>query len=182
MANQYETFRATIVQALLANCVAKSKDGASIAYNWSMDKAFQATGEACKMENVHRLPGDFKDIVRFEFNKLKDSVMSGGNWEHKRTRTGYAFTIDGIEATRSDSYRNSALPLSEQLDGARKLFSKVGNQLSTCPKDSKRYLALNKRAVRLTREIDFLTAEIERQARLSAEVNNNVQTTVEQSA
>lgn len=174
MANKFESFRETVVATLREACV-KVKEG-TVVYDWSMDKAFTATGEACKFENVSRLPSDFKDIVRFEFNKLKEAVMSKDGWNHTRTRTGFKFTIDGVEATRTDSFVNSAIPLDEQLSGARHLLDKCAKRLAATAKDTKPYLALVKRQARLIREIDFLTAEIERQKRLVAEVNRATST------
>jgi hypothetical protein len=176
MANQFESFRESVINALREHCV-KSKDGIVI-FDWSMDKAFTACGEECKFENSSRLPSDFKDIVRFEFNKLKDAVMSKDGWTHEKTRTGYKFTIDGVEGTRSDVFTNKALPLDEQLKGARHLLDKCGKRLAAVAKDTKPYLALIKRQARLIREIDFLNAEIKRQETIRAEVNATVATPV----
>lgn len=171
MSNQYESFRDTVKGVIQNTCVKQSADKSAIAYNWSMDKVFTACGEACKFEAVTRLPGDFKDIVRFEFNKFKDAVMSNDGWTHLRSRTTFAFTIDGVEQRRNDTYANAAISLPEQLHGAQALLNKCAASLVKADKGTKHHQQLTKRQSRLLREIDFLRNEIERQNRLVAEAN-----------
>lgn len=173
MPNQYETFRDTVKSVICASCVKQSADKSAIAYNWSMDRVFTACGEACKFENTTRLPGDFKEIVRFEFNKFKDSVMSKDGWTHLRSRESFAFTIDGVELRRTDTHANAAISLETQIAGARSLLDKCAASLAKADKGTTRYQQLSKRQSRLVREIDFLKNEIERQSRLSAEVNKS---------
>lgn len=168
MANQYETFRETIIATIRETCI-KQKDGSeSVAYNWSIGRVFDACGKACGIEG--KLPSDLKAIISFEFNKVKDSTMSNDGWNALKTSSRYVYANDGIEKRRTDTYGNNALPLAEQLKGAQDLLSKAQTSLAKSGNEETTK-KVNKRIKRLLGEIDFLKKEIDHQATLAQQAN-----------
>lgn len=168
--NKYETFRDTIAATIQKEVVSVSEDMSRTSYSWSIGKCFNECGLACKFEDTNNLPDEFKSIVRFEFNKLKESVLSRDGFSLHRSAEGYLHTRDGIELQRVDAWRKSAIPLDEQLRGARMLLSKAEKSATNDKATAESRLAAKKRANRLLKEIDHLRAESERQAILVAEV------------
>ncbi len=169
MANQYETFRDTIKASLCKNCVKTSQDASAIIYDWSMDKAFRTCGEACQMPDVKKLPDDFKSIVRFEFNKLKDEVLNNPKWTQTKSRETWVFNADGVGQNRTDTFKNTALALDEKITGAVIVLSKTEKMLAAADRGTKRFQQLRRKANALRGELDFLREEKQRQAELSKE-------------
>jgi hypothetical protein len=168
MANTFETFRATVVATIIQACIKQAEGSKSIAYNWSMGRVYDACAKACNIEG--KLPTELKNIVQFEFNKLKDRVMNDDGWTALRTSERYVYAGGTVEKRRTDTFGNNALPLTEQLAGARDILKKVDDSLKK-EITTERRLALNKRLKRLLGEISFLENEIEAQAKLSASAN-----------
>ena len=166
MSNKFETFRDTIIETLKATCVKVSEDLSRTSYTWSMEHAFRACGEACKFEDVTKLPGDLKDVIRFEFNKLKADIVDNKDWQHKRSTVSFALADGSIEQRRSDLFGNANISIAQQLHGARVLLDKVGKSIAKPVKNQETHNRLLKRQRNLVKEIDFLTGEIERQAKL----------------
>jgi hypothetical protein len=160
-----------IKAAIVETCLKVSDDGMRKSYDWSVAKVFNHCGEVClKVASGKPLPDEFKKIVRFEFNKLKDSVTAEGEgWSHDRTRFGEKLVGDGVAKVRVDTFSNGFIPLDEQLTLARQMLSAVEKRVLTAT--AERAVSLKKRAKRVTVVIDHLVAEIERQNKLVAEVN-----------
>lgn len=160
---QYETHRALLQVILSETCVKQSKDGGTLSYDWSTGKYFSAIEK--KLPDLcgsnGRLPEGLKTIARFEFNKLKETVMSNPDWVHTRSSHTYALSIDGIEGRRRDMFANTNLPIAEQLRGAQILLERVNKQLDKLRADGDEEMIaarnrLSKRQARLLREVNFL--------------------------
>ena len=158
--NTYEKLR-TDIQALLSKtCIKEAEDKSRVAYSWNIGKVFSEMEK--NFPNIllnGKLPEGFKSIVRFEFNKLKDSVMTSEHWEARRSTISYALTSDGVEKRRQDLFGMKVITLEDQLNGARILLDKVGKSLakSKSQEDTQR---INKRKNRILKEIMFLTDAI----------------------
>lgn len=180
MANKYESLRETVKLTIRETCVREAKDKSGVSYTWSIAHVFNAVGEACKMDSSV-LPAELKDLVRFEFNKLRDSVLSGSQFTHKRSRFGYAFRDGSCEQTRNDYFINTSLPLSEQLAGMLILLDKNGVSLVKA-KNAESKERLERRQRNMLKEITFLRNEIETQSKAIAEAQSAGTVTLEQQA
>lgn len=69
-------------------------------------------------------------MVRFEFNKLKNLIMTDANWEARRSVESYGYANDQIEKRRNDTYAFRQLTLDEQLIGAQVLLDKATKSIS----------------------------------------------------
>ena len=167
MSNNYENLREQVKTAIKDGCVRKSKDGLSTSYDWSFAKACNSVAEVLVLDN-RILPDELRNIVRFEFNKLKESILSGSEWTHTRTRQGVALVNGSIVARRIDTSEKS-IPLKEQLEGAIVMLDKIGKQIGTASLEKK--VGLQKRERMLLKEILFLRATIAENAKLVAEIN-----------
>lgn len=176
MANQYETFRNTVIATIRTTCIKQQEGSKSVAYNWSMGRIYDACAKACNIEG--KLPTDLKNIVQFEFNKLKDLCMSGDGWTALRTSERYVYSNGTVEKRRTNTFGNNALSLAEQLDGARDIMSKVDASLKKDMSPERR-VALNKRLKRILGEITFLENEIEAQKKLAENANKSAVETVQ---
>ena len=165
----FESFRQQ-VKAIIANiCRKVSDDNLRVSYNWSMGRVFNECGEQClKISAGKALPVEFKTLVRFEFNKLKDSVTSGDGWTHDRSRFGEKLVDGGVTKVRVDTFSNEFIGLSEQLELARKIYSAVERQLVSAT--TEKAVGLKKRAKKAQVVIDYLIAEIARQEAVKVEV------------
>ncbi len=165
----FESFRQQ-VKAIIANiCRKVSDDNLRVSYNWSMGRVFNECGEQClKISAGKALPVEFKTLVRFEFNKLKDSVTSGDGWTHDRSRFGEKLVDGGVAKVRVDTFSNEFIALNEQLELARKIYSAVERQLVSAT--AEKAVGLKKRAKKAQVVIDYLVAEIARQEAVKAEV------------
>ena len=163
MSNQYETLRETVTQVVKDTAIKIANDGTATAYNWSVGKVF-AESEMKFAEYLlnGKLPPMLKDIIRFEFNKLKETVMSNENWQALRTRETYVLTPDSVEKRRTDTFGLKAISLEEQLLGATGLLDKVGKALAKSGNEETT-IRLNKRQRRIVKEIDFIRQEMARQ-------------------
>jgi hypothetical protein len=169
MANKYEAMRENIRAALANNCVKVSEDASATSYNWSMNRAFTKAGEACQMDDVKNLPEDFKTIVRFELDKLRDLVMNNPKWALLKSRESWVFNSDGVNQHRADTFKNTALSLQEQLQGATVMLVKTEALLAKADRGTKRFQQLRRKANAIRGEQQFIREEIARQEALAAE-------------
>lgn len=173
MSNKYETFRDTIKLAIVETVVKESDDKSRVSYTWSMDSVFTACGEKCQIADTKNLPEELKHIIRFEFNKLKESITNGDGWTFKRSTVTPVLTIDNVEYRRTDTFTNSAVSLEMQLQGAVALLNRAGVSLSKA-KTAESAEKLNRRIKRLHKEIAGLRDEMDKQKLLVIEVNKTV--------
>lgn len=174
MSNNYETFRESIVATLMASVQTTNVDGSRVSYDWSIAKAFRNCGEACKFADVNVLPDEFKKIVRFEFNKMKDSVLSNDGFELVRSVESPVLVSDGVAIMRTDKSRKTAVAMDEQLVLAIAMLGSVTNKLSTATQE--KAVSLKKRAKAIQLRIDYLRAEIGRQEELVKIANTALNT------
>lgn len=153
MSNQYETLRADCVRIINEECVKHAEDKSYVAYTWAIGKVFSEIEK--QLLKGEKLPESLKQIVRFEFNKLKDKVTSADGFEHKRTRIAPAFSGGSILHRRNDTFEKTTLTLEEQLEGARVLADKAGKSVSSA-KNAESKLRAEKRVKMLLKEINYL--------------------------
>ena len=156
MSNVYEPLRNDVIKTLHEVCIVESNDKARIAYTWNIGKVFGVLEKTLPQVVLNgKLPETLKDIVRFEFNKLKDDTMADKNWTAIRSTKSFTLTPDGIERRRQDLFGLKAITLDEQLKGAQILLDKVGMSLSKSSNEEST-IRLNKRRNRLLKEIMFI--------------------------
>lgn len=171
MSNKFETARNTIVEVLKTTVIKVSDDQSRTCYTWSFDKICSAVAGTLNIEDSRNLPDELKSIVRFEFNKFRDSVLSDSDYVLKGTTDSYALTIDGVESRRNVRYSNDKITLEKQLTGALVLLDKTGIAVSKA-KNQESSERLVKRQRRLLREIAGLRLDIaEKDKALLAAVN-----------
>lgn len=178
--NVFGTFRQTIIKTIVDTVVKKSQDNLTTSYNWAIARVFNKCAENCNITDKKNLPAEFKDIVRFEFNKLKELVLSDESvqWEHIRSRMGYVFTQDGVRERKMDTYENPAVPIEKQLEVAVRMFDKIEVQISKAT--AERAVSLRKRRNRLHKEILFLRETISTQKTVLAEMSQANQAAIAQ--
>lgn len=167
--NPYESFRPKIGEIILDTVVKNSKDGLRVSYDWGIGKVFRITGEACGFQNPNVLPDEFKKIVRFEFNKLKDKVLNKDGFELSRSREGFKLVPDGIAELRTDTFVKTAISLERQLELAIKGLASVTASLSTAT--AEKAVNLKRKQVAFSMRIDYFRQEIARQKELVEVVN-----------
>lgn len=170
MSNKFESCRETIKATIQDVVVKVSIDGGNTSFTWSIAKCYEECGVACHIDNVEKLPSEFKSIVSFEFNKLKEATLSKDGFDHIKSREGYAYKDDQIVASRNDSFIKRAIPLAEQLKGAVILLSRVEKSIEKAESPEKRS-NLHKRFNRYAKEINWLRDEIAAQEKVVAEIN-----------
>ncbi len=176
MSNNYESFRAKVVELLVATVVKKSKDGLRTSYDWSIAKVFRLVGEGCGFSG-DVLPDDFRKIVRFEFNKLREAVINSDGFELTRSREGFKMTLDGMAETRTDVYENVAISLERQLELAISGAAITDKAMATATAEKRHNLKKKYNAYQM--RIDYLRKELERQSELVKIANAVSSETVE---
>lgn len=166
--NIYEPFRDAIKATVYATVV-KVRD-TSKSFNWSVGKVITACAEACNIPVVNT-PQDFKRIVKFEFNKLKDEVATNDSYELKRSREDFILN-DGTMMGRLTNVHHKFISLDIQLDEARKMYSRLGTKLTDENLSAEKRKAIAKRMQKLVVVMDHVTCEIARQTKLQAEANS----------
>lgn len=169
MSNKYEGLRNTIKGAISDTVVKVSEDKSRTSYTWSFDRVCSAVAVACQVVDARNLPSEMKEIVRFEFNKLKETILSNPDWILKGSSEGFAFTIDGIEARRTDRFSNDNISLENQLIGARVLLNKVGVAMAKASNAETTH-KLNKRKQSIMRLMMALETEIASQNQVLKEI------------
>lgn len=173
--NPYESFRDKVTAILTENVVKTSTDGLRVSYDWGIGKMFRLVGEACGFSNPAALPDEFKKIVRFEFNKLRDSVLNKDGFELTRSREGHKLVPEGIAEVRTDTHVKVAISLERQLELAILGLSAVTKSLATATEE--KAVNLKRKVTAYNMRIDYFRQEIARQKELVAEVNklSNIQ-------
>lgn len=169
MSNQYEVMRNDIKAIVTEICVKVSKDGLNTSYNWSFASVCADVAKLAHLPSAI-LPDDLKSIVRFEFNKLKESILTSDGWIDSTTRFGYALTQGEIQYRRSTVALFDNLPLERKLQGARILLDKAGKSLASA-KTNEQSVNARKRIRSIEKELNFLTIELDNQNKLIAEIN-----------
>lgn len=164
--NKHEINRADISNKLREVCVTES--ATATAYNWSIGRAYSKIMQLFPALCLDgKLDSDAKSLVTFEFNKLKDAVMSQHNWKALRSREGYVLTPDSIEKRRVDTFGLKAISLEEQLKGGRMLLDATTKSLSNT-NNQETADRLRRRQRKLLKEINQLTIEIQAQKELQS--------------
>src|SRR5438046_1907363 len=99
--NIYEPFRDSI-RAVCYNTVVKVRD-TSTSFTWSLGKVISACAEACQL-SIKDTPDDFKRIVKFEFNKLKEQVATNDSWTLDRSRRDFVLREGEIKGRLANIY------------------------------------------------------------------------------
>lgn len=162
--NPYETFRDAI-KATVHATVVKVRD-TSVSFNWSVGKVISACADACKIP-VTNTPDDFKRIVKFEFEKLRDIVAKNDSYELTRSRQDYVLA-DGQMKGRLTNIHLKLIPLQEQLQEASKMYSRLGNKMTDESLSAEKRATIRKRMQKVLVVIDHTRAEIQRQEELIA--------------
>lgn len=156
MSNAYEPLRNDVIKLISDTCITETPDKSRTAFAWNIGKVFSnAEKQFGNLLLNGKLPETLKDMIRFEFNKLKDTTMSDKNWTAIRSTKSFVLRPDGIERRRQDLYGLKAISLQEQLTGARTLLDKVGKSLANS-KNEETTLRMKKRQNRLLKEIMFI--------------------------
>jgi hypothetical protein len=175
--NPYEVFRDTIVATVYATVV-KVRD-TSTSFNWSLGKVISACAEACKLP-LQDTPEEFKRIVKFEFDKLRDFTARNDSFELVRSRKDFVLN-DGQMKARIVNTSLAIVKLEIQLQEARDVFSRLGFKLTDASLSVDKRSAIRKKLQKYIVVIDHVSAEIERQSRLQVEASK-LQLEAEQSA
>lgn len=153
--NKYEALRSDIAKLVETTCCKVSDDNTRVAYSWNIGKVFSESETAFQAYLLNdKLPETLKTMIRFEFNKLKDGIMSSENWEAKRSSISWAIT-DQIEKRRTDTFALKAITLEEQLHGAQILLDKAALAVSKA-KNQESAQKARKRQNKVLKEILFL--------------------------
>jgi len=163
--NIYETFRDAIV-ATVYNTVVKVRD-VSTSYNWSLGKVITACAEVCKVP-VKDTPDDFKRIVKFEFDKLKNLVAMNNSYELERSKGDFILKDGQIKGRLTNIYTRF-IALEEQLTEATQIYSRIFEKFKDKDLSMEKRSTLRKKMNRYLVVIDHTRAEIERQKKLQAE-------------
>lgn len=162
--NPYETFR-EVVKATVMATVVRVRD-TSISFNWSLGKVITACAEACKLPV--QVPDDFKKIVKFEFGKMRDVVANDPDYELARSRQDYILNNGQMKA-RLTNVSLKIIALEEQLNEARKAYSRLGVKSTDESLSAEKRSSIRKKLNNYVVVMDHVSAEIERQKKLQAE-------------
>ncbi len=163
--NPYEVYRDTIIAVVQATVV-KVRD-TSTSFNWSVGKVISACAEACNLP-LQDTPEDFKRIVKFEFDKLKDCIARNDSFELVRSRKDFVLQ-NGTMKARMTNISLALISLETQLQEARNAYSRLGFKLTDASLSQDRRKAIAKKAQRYVVIIDHVSAEITRQEKLKAD-------------
>ncbi len=167
--NIYETFREAI-KATVYNTVCKVRD-TSVSFSWQLGKVISACAEVCKLP-LKDTPDDFKRIVKFEFQKLKESVIDNG-YELDRSKEDFILKDGDMKARLTNIY-SRFVAIETQIIEARKAFDRIHVKIADESLSMEKRSTLRKKANRYLIIIDHKTAELERQKVLQAEVEKTI--------
>ena len=163
--NIYETFRDAIKATVYATVV-KVRD-TSVSFNWSLGRVISACAEACKL-SITETPADFKRIVKFEFDKLKQQTAENSSYELIRSREDFIMN-DGQMKGRLTNIHTKFIDLNTQLIEAKKMYSRLGVKMTDENLSAEKRSAIRKRMNKIIVVIDHVTCEIARQEKLIAD-------------
>ncbi len=163
--NIYETFRDAIKATVYATVV-KVRD-TSISFNWSLGRVISACAETCKL-SITETPADFKRIVKFEFDKLKQQTAENSSYELIRSREDFIMN-DGQMKGRLTNIHTKFIDLNTQLIEAKKMYSRLGIKMTDENLSAEKRSTIRKRMNKIVVVIDHVTCEIARQEKLIAD-------------
>ena len=163
--NPYEVYRPTIVATVHATVVKVRETSTS--FNWSLGKVITECAQACNIP-LQGTPEQFKRIVKFEFDKLKDVVANKDGYELIRSRKDFVLK-DGQMKARLTNISLALVSLEVQLQEARSAHSRLGFKLTDASLNAEKRATVRKKMMSFVVIMDHVCAEMSRQEKLKAE-------------
>jgi hypothetical protein len=169
--NNFEKLRDDVKRVIQDTCC-KHKNSTTF-YNWQF-------GNVCVKIEEHlglktgAIPAELKEIIRFEFNKFKDSIFESlsKDYELVRTREGFGRSHGEIVG-RLTQTSERVTTLEEKVRCVKEQFDRVGKQLAVASQEKAQKLKLKQ--AHLFAELDLYqkTTEELQKALAEAEVNSS---------